>query len=219
VQAYHKGIYLALPSLAIAGRSLAQLTIFPAWHVPGGAASALHTCGSVAAAVLFATSLSLPRRPDVFFHGRLVDQRLTVSAWGAITYRWAGSLMSLAAKKGDLEMADFPRLGRRMRAADRSVAWDAGGAKDSPFVRLVKLYGWAVAKQWTLVIINTGLSYLPWWVTLQLLQSLETRMAGDPIEPRLWVLVAWLAVAKGVNAVSRLLSRRSLPLLTGHSAP
>src|SRR5207247_2165900 len=98
VQAYHKGIYLALPSLAIAGRSLAQLTIFPAWHVPGGAASTLYTCGSVVAAVLFGTSLSLPRRPDVFFHGRLVDQRLTVSAWGAITYSWASSLMSLAAK-------------------------------------------------------------------------------------------------------------------------
>ncbi|KAK3375668.1 ATP-dependent bile acid permease [Lasiosphaeria ovina] len=202
VRAYYQGLSLSGSSLLVGGALLVQLNAASAWwSAAGKTALVLCTASAIAAAGLVVASLSLPRRPDVFYNSRLVDRMFTVSAYRRLTFAWASALMSVATEKGDLELADLPGLNHRMRPTDQSAQWKAVNAKSSVIKSLLKIYGWCIFKQWTTAMANTAVSYLPWWITLRLLESLEARKPGDPIGPRLWLLLVWLGMAKLASAL------------------
>jgi len=161
----------------------------------------LRIASIMAAACLMATSLLLPRRPDVFFNGQLVDRMRSVSLYKRLTFGWASHLVASAAKNGDLEMKDLPHLISRMRAATASATWESRPSRCSLFSFILRSYGWHVLRQWTVAITNAAISYLPWWIMLSLLETLESQKPGEPIGKRVWMLLVWLAIAKLANAV------------------
>lgn len=203
VGAFQQGVYLSVSTLAVTILLLAQLNVTSTWQTAGKVALTLCAASTLAASILTLASLSLPRRPDVFLNGRLVDRMFTVNANTRLTFGWATNLMSLATKKGDLDMADLPRLSHRLRPDEQSAEWESKrpSANESVFKTLLKIYGWPLSKQWITTMTNTSVSYLPWWITLQLLQALEARKPGEPVEPRLWLFVAWLGMARITNAL------------------
>ncbi|KAK0733048.1 ATP-dependent bile acid permease [Lasiosphaeria miniovina] len=203
VRVYYQGMSLSGSSLLVGGALLVQLNgVAPAWwSAAEKPALVLCTASAIAAAGLVVASLSLPRRPDVFYNSRLVDRMLTVSAYRRLTFAWASALMSVATEKGDLELTDLPGLNHQMRPTDQSAQWKAVKAKTSVIKSLLKIYAWRIFKQWTTAMANTAVSYLPWWITLRLLESLEARKPGDPIGPRLWLLLVWLGMAKLASAL------------------
>ncbi|KAJ5141036.1 P-loop containing nucleoside triphosphate hydrolase protein [Penicillium atrosanguineum] len=58
----------------------------------------------------------LPRRPDVFFEGQLVDQQLTVSVLSRFTFSWASTLLQYAVKNRTLDIDSLPKLPLPVRA-------------------------------------------------------------------------------------------------------
>lgn len=183
---------------------LAELNEAPTWSKKTGRVCLILCAATAVSAVgLVLASLSLPRRPDVFFRGRLVDRMFTVNALNRLTFGWATTLMAYASKKGDLELPDLPALSHQMRPAEQSVEWNTRRKGDSVFKTLLKIYGWATFRQWAISIANTAVSYLPWWITLRLLEALESRKPGEEtVGSRLWLYLVWLGIAKIAGAVS-----------------
>ena len=206
VYAFQQGASLAVSSLAVGALLLFELTLTA--RLSGNAdtiAMILRAVSIMAAASLMATSLLLPRRPDVFFHGQLVDRMRSVSLYKRLTFGWASHLVASAAEKGDLELKDLPYPSSRMRAVNASAAWESRPSRRSLFAFILRSYGWHVLRQWTVAITNAAISYLPWWITLSLLETLESQKPGEPIGKRVWMLLLWLAIAKLANTVRNII--------------
>lgn len=186
--------------MTVGGLLLFELTA-RSWESADAVALILRIASIMAAAGLMATGLLLPRRPDVFFHGQLVDRMLSVSLYKRLTFGWASHLMAFAAETGDLAMKDLPYLSNPMRAANASAAWESRPSGCSLFTFIIRSYGRHVLRQWTMAVTNAAISYLPWWITLRLLETLESPKPGEPIGKCVWLLLIWLAIAKLANAV------------------
>jgi len=191
-------VYLAVASVAIGSGLLYQLAsaASPDTRSPVGI---LHVWSCATAFALAIASIQIPRRPELFYNGAPVDRMFTVSAWDRLNYRWANQLMSLANKKGDFEMDDIPTLGSNLRAADASVAYRK--TKRSLFLAFLIQFIPSLAKQWFLASLNVGISYLPWYITLTLLRTIET--GGESGGPPVWVLLTWLGISKIAGAVRK----------------
>ncbi|KAK1830843.1 ABC bile acid [Podospora conica] len=202
VWAYYQGIRLAVSSIAVASVLLARLNVAPTWYDAAGR-TGLVLCAvtTAAAAGLVLASLLLPRRPDVFSNGRLVDRMFTTSAWSRLTFAWATPVMVLATKKGDLDLTDLPRPSHNLRADFQSTQWGARKVKETFFRSLLRIYAWGVVKQWTTAILSITISYAPWWITLRLLESLESRVPGETSGSRIWLFLVWLGLAKILNSL------------------
>jgi len=181
---------------------LARLNIAQEWYTAAGRAGlVLFLVSTIAAVGLALSSLLLPRRPDVFSNGRLVDRMFTTSAWSRLTFVWATPLMLLATVKGDLDLVDLPRPSHDLRPEYQSAQWEARKIKDTFFKSLLRIYGMGLVKQWVMAALNSAVSYLPWWITLRLLQSLESRSPGQSAGSRIWLFLVWLCLAKIANSV------------------
>lgn len=103
VQAYDLGILTFLSSVVLAGVLLDQRirTAGALLHDrPYLAVLSVVNCALALGLAVSATSI--PRRPDVYYEGRLVDRAFTVSAWERFNFGWPAGLLTLAAKKKNL---------------------------------------------------------------------------------------------------------------------
>lgn len=188
---------------AVASVLLARLNVADTWDKAAGRTGLILCAVTTGAAVgLVFSSLLLPRRPDVFSNGRLVDRMFTTSAWSRLTFAWATPLMVLATEKGDLDLVDLARPSHDLRPDYQSAQWEARKIKDTVFRSLLRIYGWGVVKQWTTATLSITVSYAPWWITLRLLESLESRLPGETSGSRIWLFLVWLGLAKILNSVS-----------------
>jgi len=203
VWAYYQGFRLSGSSMVVGSMLLARLNVAQTWYAAAGRVGlALCLASTVAAMGLVLASLLLPRRPDVFSDGRIVDRMFTTSAWSRLTFVWATPLMLRATEKGDLDFSDLPRPSHNLRADYQSAQWEARKIKDTFFKSLTRIYGWGLVKQWVTAALNSCVSYLPWWITLRLLESLEARSPGESPGSRIWLFLVWLGLAKIANSVS-----------------
>ncbi|KAK0716025.1 ATP-dependent bile acid permease [Lasiosphaeris hirsuta] len=125
----------------------------------------------------------------------------TTSAWSRLTFVWATPLMLLATEKGDLDLVDLPRPSHYLRPDYQSAEWKDRKTKDTFFKSMMRIYGWGVVKQWMTAALNSSVSYLPWWITLRLLESLESRRPGETAGSRIWLFLVWLGLAKIANSL------------------
>ncbi len=147
---------------------------------------------SIALAVV---SLTLPRRPDVYKSGRLVDRMYTVSALSRYNYSWPMDILGLAAKKNDLDMDDLHAPNHFTRAADVSADWRRRNSKRPLWLALFLAHKRIFSIQWSLTLVTSFLNFAPQWVILQLLRILESRQPGSTLGTEAWVWVVWLLVA------------------------
>ncbi len=91
----HSSLALVLSCILLAqGTSEAELLLRD--HPLLFAFQVLNFASTVALAV---ASLTLPRRPDVYIDGKLVDRMYTVSAFTRFTFAWPWNILSLARRR------------------------------------------------------------------------------------------------------------------------
>lgn len=197
VHAYRLGIYTFFSSIALAGILLAQGTKIaePLLH-SAPVTFALRVTELASSVILAASALCIPRRPDVFFQGELVDRMYTASAFRRFTFGWPNNLLNLAAKKKDLDLADLARPDQFTRATSVSADWKAKKTDGQRlWISVVLAHKKYLIIQWSLTLVASVLTFGPEWVILQLLRYLENRQPGSGHEIEAWMWVIWLCVA------------------------
>ena len=140
-------------------------------------------------------SISLPRRPEVFYNGKPVDNMLTRSALDKFCFTWVSPLLLHAKKTKRLELEDLPTMDHYTRSKDLSQAW---GDKPHPrklWIEVFLAHKWPLVKQWLLTLVQAFGNFAPQFVTFQILRILENRIPGErsPTEAWIWVLVLTFA--------------------------
>ncbi|CAK7272308.1 hypothetical protein SEPCBS119000_005053 [Sporothrix epigloea] len=142
------------------------------------------------------TSVLLPRRPQVYYNGELVDGMFTTSAYGRFTFSWPTDLMKLSVTKKNMDLIDMPRPGFQNRAANVSASWKAANyPSDRLWLSILRAHAGPFALQWVLTFGTAILNFAPQWVVLNLLRILERRTIGEPFGLDVWIWVLWLGVA------------------------
>ncbi|KAK3935918.1 P-loop containing nucleoside triphosphate hydrolase protein [Diplogelasinospora grovesii] len=196
VQAYKLGIFTFLSTLVLDSLLIAQGAQVgeSLWH-HDRTLFALRVVELVSAISLGVASLAIPRRPDVFYDGELVDRMYTVSAFDRFNFSWPADLLALAAKKKDLDLADLNRPDHYTRATNVSADWKKHDYKHRLWKSVARAHGGAFALQWILTLLTSILNFAPQWVTLHLLRILEQRQFSDALGLDVWVWVLWLGVS------------------------
>jgi ABC-type multidrug transport system fused ATPase/permease subunit len=197
VRAYSLGIYAFLSAIVLAGILLAQGTKIAEQLLHSApVAFALRVAELAFSISLALSSFSIPRRPDVFYQDELVDRMFTASAFSRFTFHWTSDLLSLAAKKKDLDLADLPRPDQYTRAAAVSASWKNRKTDGRRlWLSMVLAHKKPLAVQWVMTLCASVLNFAPQWVILQLLRYLENRRPGGGQEFEAWMWVVWLGVA------------------------
>lgn len=196
IQAYNLGIYTFLSSIVLAGILLTQGTKV-AEHLLKRSPEvfALRVVELALSISLAVSSLCIPRRPDVFYKGEPVDGMYTTSALSRFSFAWPSSILNLAARKKDLDLADLTRPDHFTRAASVSADWKKQNTKRPLWWALILAHKKALALQWFLTLVTSVLNFAPQWVILQLLKFLEKRQPGSSHGFDAWIWVIWLGVA------------------------
>lgn len=145
--------------------------------------------------LLAASSLCIPRRPEVYDEdGKPIDRMFTSSAMDRFTWGWCYYLLKSAGKRNELDLADLPRPNHATRAAEMSADWKRRASKQPLWIAIIAAHKWAITKQWILTLVTSFLNFGPQWVILQLLRLLETRASRDAYALDVWIWVVWLGV-------------------------
>lgn len=194
VQAYELGIYTFFSALVLSLILLAQDTQY--FSHPNGPVFAIRAAELSLAVLTAVFSVLIPRRPDVYQDGQLVDRMYTVSALGRFTWAWSHGILSLARKKNDLDLVDFGRPNQYTRASAMSEDWKRRNSKRRLWLALILAHKQAFALQWFLTLGTAVLNFAPQWVILQLLEGLEAREGKNDNNygADIWIWVVWLGV-------------------------
>ncbi|EME83529.1 putative ABC transporter [Pseudocercospora fijiensis CIRAD86] len=119
----------------------------------------------------------VPRRPDVYHEGHIVDQEHTVSMWSRLTFSYVGSLVWRTGKnQGKTEVKDFPQLPAKARSANLySTLEDARKDGRTLFRAMCTAHFGALMLQLTLAIGSGLLSFGPQLALYGILRALETQ--------------------------------------------
>ncbi len=196
-KAYSLGIYTFFSAAALAGILLAQATQIAEPLLRNAPITFALRAAELAASVSLAISaLCIPRRPDVYYQGELVDGMFTASALGRFTFNWPSGLLNLAAKKRDLDLADLTRPDGYTRATAVSANWKTRKTSGQRlWLAVVLAHFKPLVVQWVLTLVASVLNFAPQWVILQLLRFLEHRQPGEKHGLEAWMWVVWLGVA------------------------
>ncbi|KAK0632070.1 hypothetical protein B0T14DRAFT_20538 [Immersiella caudata] len=196
IRAYDLGIYTFFSSIILGGIVLTQGTKHAKSLLEENPMLAALWATELTLTVCLAIAgLSLPRRPDVFKDGHMIDRMYSVSAFSRFNFSWPSGLLSLASQKKDLDLADLNRMDHYTRAAEVSADWKRRNYKHKLWISVVLAHKGAFALQWGLTLCSSVLNFAPQWVILQLLRILETREPGSRSGIDVWVWVIWLFVA------------------------
>ncbi|KAH7320049.1 P-loop containing nucleoside triphosphate hydrolase protein [Stachybotrys elegans] len=186
VKVYQLGLWASASSLVTAAITVVQALEDTASH---WGTSILRVLGALTAVLLFLACLLIPRRPDVFFHGKVVDNHRSTTALSRVTWSWASSLLNLASKNGDLGHGDMPYPDHNNRADHLVAVWQQLNLKSSLLRSLLWAYRHRIAIQFIGAPLKAVVSFTPYYVMLRLIRFLEQRSPGDPPTPELWAYV------------------------------
>lgn len=149
-------------------------------------------------------SILLPRKPDLYLNGRLVDRERSVSALGRFTFSWANSLLGFAVKNKSLDLTDLPRLRAEKRTDRLREHFENSRGNRKIWKALVVAHWKSLLLQLFLTTVLCFLSFGPQTSLFHLLRSLESR--GDdswrPVQALFWVfaLGAFMLVQSSIEA-------------------
>jgi hypothetical protein len=159
-----------------------------------------------AVALAFA-NISLPRRPDVFFRDEKVDAQFTVSILSRYTWSYAYPLIKKATAKGDLDLKDVPQPDHFLQVDYLLKAWHDAKFVSTLARSLFKAYRARLFLQWGVICIRCIVGIGPFYIMLQLIDSLQYKEAGKGPTPEMWGYVFWM----GAFTLSEMV-RQSPPL-------
>ncbi|KIW17836.1 hypothetical protein PV08_05031 [Exophiala spinifera] len=149
----------------------------------------------VAALCLGVTSFSLPRRPDVYHNGKVVDRQNTVSVLGKFTFSWPSPILAFAAKNKGLDYDDLAEIDHDLRSRELRRRFDAIGYKDKLWKSIFWSHRWAFIQQWCIQCVSSITEFLPQIALYFILRTLEARDQGVDVGFTAWLLVIALGAA------------------------
>lgn len=126
----------------------------------------------VSAVVAFFALGTIPRRPNVYSKGNLVDQQYTVSLLSKISFSWNSHVFGIS-KQRQLEMEDLPKLDHLTRSENLHRMFTLRKTQGRLWWKLLKFFYIELAQQWGLVFISGVLALFPQYMMYNLLQGLE----------------------------------------------
>lgn len=131
----------------------------------------------------------LPRKPDLFLNGKLVDRELSVSALGRFTFSWANSLLAFAVKNKTLSLTDLPKLRAEKRTDRLREHFENSRGNLKIWKALVVAHWRSLLFQLVLTFVLCVLSFGPQTALFNILRSLEARDLDSwhPVQALIWV--------------------------------
>ncbi|OAT06162.1 ABC bile acid transporter [Blastomyces gilchristii SLH14081] len=152
----------------------------------------------VIAFICACVSVLLPRRPDVFRNGKVVDAQYTTSWIGRLTFSWPSGLLKEIRRTKTLDVEYLPQLDYPTRAKSLLEAFDKTKNKSPRLWKvLIRVYLSPLLVQFVLVVISALLSFAPQICLLQILRALEARSRGEWNSSEAW----WLVFALGMSTL------------------
>ncbi|RDW64426.1 ABC transporter [Aspergillus mulundensis] len=121
-------------------------------------------------------SILIPRRPNVYFEGQVVDQEFTVSAYNRFTYGWATTLLDFAARHKTLDIEDLPKLPFAARAETVHSKLQEAQIGRKLWVALARRHARALMLQGGLSLVVCVLGFGPQVALYRILKALEGRV-------------------------------------------
>ena len=140
-------------------------------------------------------SVSLPRRPEVFYNGVQVDNMLTGSALEKFNFTWVGPMLQLAKKTKHLDLKDLPKMDHYTRSKDLSRAWTAKEHPRKLWIEVFLAHKWPLSTQWLLTLLQAFGNFAPQFTTFHILRILENRIPGSQAPYEAWIWVILLTIA------------------------
>ncbi|KAL2004890.1 hypothetical protein VTN00DRAFT_3163 [Thermoascus crustaceus] len=142
----------------------------------------------------------LPRRPDVFKNGKLVDQQSTVSFLSRTTFSWADTVLKFTMRNRSLDIDDLPELHNAMRSKTLRSEFDNVKGSRRLWKTLIRAHFPVIVEQLLLTLVASVMNFAPQVALLGILRSLEARDTGDWEPWQTWVWVFALGVLMLVSS-------------------
>ncbi len=199
---YNLGTLSAISSLvivvAVAGENIC-LWQSRAMPLPRNIHVTLSLVQWIAAIIVMFTSLAIPRRPNVYHDGQVVDSQNTVSLFAKLTFSWPAPLLLFAVRNRGLDYADIPDVDHRSRSQTLRKGFESVGKKDKLWKSIFFAHRSAFLQQWGLQAICSITNFLPQIALYFILRTLEARDAGEKVGLKAWLLVLALGSAAVVS--------------------
>lgn len=159
--------------------------------------------------------LKVPRRPDVYHRGTIVDREQSAALWSRLTLGYITSFVKYVGRNNkNLSVEDFPQLRFKARSEQLLCSLRGTQHKSSSLLRaLAKSHSRAVALQFTLSLASALLSFGPQLSLFGILKGLEN---GSASSLSVWVAALGIAICLSSTVTSWLwwisYSRLSIPL-------
>lgn len=155
---------------------------------------------AVLAAFVLVASLSIPRRPEIYKDGKIVDREHTVSLANRFTFSWASPVLEYASKNRKLTHDDLPVVNFSMRAHQLQKRFEAVGRRDKLWKQIAWAHWRALVTQWTLQTLTAFTNFLPQIVLFSVLRLLEERDNGADNQFLLWLAAIGMGLSVGFGA-------------------
>lgn len=155
--------------------------------------------GFVFAISLSLTFLLLPRRPDVYQQGTLVDQQYTVSALSRATFAWATPLVSKISRNKNISYDDLPAISSDIRAQTLRQNFANVGKKDRYWKSVFWSHKATFVSVWSVQVVQSFTNFLPQIALYYALRTLEARDTGAHHVLRLWLIVLALGASDAIS--------------------
>lgn len=204
---YVLGLYGFLGSLvatALPGINLGISVFSRIAHSRGRIWVGLQLAQIASAALRAAFCVLLPRRPDVYHEGQLVEQENSVSLFTRVSFGWAIGLLNHAMKYNTMDLDDLPRLKASKRVDFLRERFEIASRGHKLWKGVIHAHFGALVLQTTLCVVVCLLSFGPQLALFQILKTLELRDTPywNPGASYIWVLAlgGLMFIASGVEA-------------------
>lgn len=167
----------------------------PVISVPHNVHVALIVISSLDILLLLAVFVSIPRRPNVYQDGKLVDRQHTVSLISKLTFSWCGHLLSQAKTNQGLEQEDLSKVDHNVRSKNLTRKFEEAKGSNRLWRTLVWANRYGLSGQLILCIIVSVLGFAPQIALLLVLRALEKRDQGHDVAAEAWTWVVFLGFA------------------------
>jgi len=201
-QRYVIGLCIAIS--CVAGAITTAYRIYKTAAETNGSVDYASTADVLLLLLTAASTLSLPRRPNVCHDGRVIDGQYTVSAVQRYSFAWAGHLLKKAKIEERLEYDDLPSLHYKARTQfllTRFFNLFNHTRWQSLWIKVFLAHKGLFLQQWILTVASSFALYAPQICMLNILKLLEERHQPSFTLASLWLWVAALGVSKVVQVV------------------
>ncbi|KAJ5788264.1 hypothetical protein N7457_003254 [Penicillium paradoxum] len=177
-------------AIVVPGIELGTLVFSRLSHPRGRVSVALQVAQIASTALRGLFCVLLPRRPDVYHEGKLVEQEFSVSLLSRFTFSWASELLNHAKKYNAMELDDIPKLTASKRAGFLRQKFESAKKGRKMWKAVIAAHFGDLVLQISLCVLVCFLSFGPQIALFQILKTLELRDTPywNAAASYLWVL-------------------------------